>query len=123
VSGEKSARRVPLTARSLEAAKAEMADIRKQKQNEGLPETGLRPLFSEYAEKYLRFHETTKDSGKKPRTIARERHSLVHWLPVIGNVRLDKLTKPMIAKFVKSRLASGLKPRTVNIDVISAKHL
>src|SRR5450432_3662980 len=92
VSGEKSARRVPLKATTLETAKAEMADIRRQKQDEGLPDTGMRPLFAEYAEKYLRFHETAIDSGKKPRTIARERHSLVHWIPVIGNVRLDKIT-------------------------------
>ena len=36
VSGEKSARRVPLGATTLEAAKAEMADVRKQKGDEGL---------------------------------------------------------------------------------------
>ncbi len=67
VSGDKSARRVPLLATTIEAAKAEMADVRKQKGAEGLPETGLRPLFSEYADAYLRFH-TNADSGKKPRT-------------------------------------------------------
>jgi Site-specific recombinase XerD len=118
VSGEKSARKIPLKATTLEAARDEMADIKKQKRIEGLPDTGLRPLFSEYARKYLAFHRTASDSGKKPRTIDREKHSLVHWIDAIGNVRLDKITRPMISNVIKSRLEAGIKPRTVNIDVI-----
>src|SRR5438132_4494745 len=118
VSGERSARRIPLKSTTLEAARAEMADLKKQKRIEGLPDTGLRPLFSDYANKYLEFHRTASDSGKKTRTIDREGHSLVHWIAAIGNVRLDKITKPMIAAVIKSRLKAGIKPRTVNIDVI-----
>jgi hypothetical protein len=102
----------------LEATRAEMAEIKKQKRIEGLPDTGLRPLFSDYANKYLEFHRTASDSGKKARTIDREGHSLVHWIAAIGSVRLDKITKPMITSVVKSRLAAGIKPRTVNIDLI-----
>ncbi|MDP9097707.1 MAG: site-specific integrase [Verrucomicrobiota bacterium] len=117
VSGERSARRIPLKSTTLEAARAEMAEVKKQKRGEGLPDTGLRPLFGDYARKYLEFQRTARDSGKKPRTIAREGHSLVHWLAAIGNVRLDKITKPMITGFIKSRLQAGMKPRTVNIDV------
>jgi integrase len=123
VSGEKSARRIPLKAKSLEAAREEMADLKKQKRVEGLPETGLRPLFSHYADKYLEFHRTASDSGKKPRTIDREAHSLVHWIAALGNVRLDKITRPMIASVVKSRLEAGIKPRTVNIDVIVLRNV
>jgi hypothetical protein len=102
----------------LEATRAEMAEIKKQKRIEGLPDTGLRPLFSDYANKYLESHRTASDSGKKARTIDREGHSLVHWIAAIGSVRLDKITKPMITSVVKSRLAAGIKPRTVNIDLI-----
>jgi integrase len=118
VSGERSARRIPLKATTLELARDEMADFKKKKRIEGLPNTGFRPLLSDYADKYLEFHRTASDSGKKARTIDREGHSLVHWKAAIGNVRLDKITKPMITGFVKARLAVGLKPRTVNIDVI-----
>jgi integrase len=95
-----------------------MADIKKQKGEGRLPKTGSRPLFADYARNYLDFHRTALNSGKKPRTIAREGHSLVHWIAAIGNVRLDKITKPMIIGFIKSRLEVGLKRRTVNIDVI-----
>jgi integrase len=118
VSGERSARKIPLKSTTLETARAEMADIKRQKRIEGLPDTGLRPLFADYARAYLRFHSTARDSGKKPRTIAREGHSLVHWIAAIGNVRLDKITKPMITHVIKSRLEADIKPRTVNIDVI-----
>jgi integrase len=123
VAGERSARKIPLKSIALEAAKAEMAEIRKKKRAEGLPDTGLRPPFADYARDYLTFQRTARDSGKKPRTIAREDHSLVHWIAAIGNVRLDKITKPMITGFVKSRLQKGLKPRTVNIDVIVLRNV
>jgi integrase len=123
VSGERSARKIPLKSTALEPARAEMADIKKQKRAEGLPDTGLRPMFADYARNYLRFQRTALDSGKKPRTIAREGHSLVHWIAAIGNVRLDKITKPMITGFVKSRLEAGRKPRTVNIDVIVLRNV
>jgi integrase len=123
VAGEKSARKMPLTSTALEAARAEMADIRKKNRGEGLPKTGLRPLFADYARKYLEFQRTARDSGKKPRTIAREDHSLVHWIAAIGNVRLDKITKPMVTGFIKARLEKGRKPRTVNIDVIVLRNV
>jgi integrase len=123
VAGEKSARKISLKSTGLEAARAEMADIRKQNRGEGLPNTGLRPLFADYARKYLEFQRTASDSGKKPRTIAREGHSLVHWIATIGNVRLDKITKPMITGFIKSRLQAGISPRTVNIDVIVLRNV
>jgi integrase len=123
VSGEKSARKIPLKATTLEAARDEMADLKKQKRVEGLPHTGLRPLFSDYADKYLEFHRGVSDSGKKTRTIEREGHSLVHWKAAIGNVRLDKITRPMVTNLIKSRLAAGIKPRTVNIDVIVLRNV
>jgi len=52
-----------------------------------------------------------------------EKHSLVHWRAAIGNVRLDKITRPMITNVIKSRLAAGIKPRTVNIDVIVLRNV
>src|SRR5438067_2462361 len=56
VPGEKSARKIPLASSTLDAARAEMAEIKRKKHEEGLPSTGLRPLFAEYAQRYLRFH-------------------------------------------------------------------
>jgi integrase len=124
VSGENSARRIRLNATTLEAAKGEMARIREKKgEPEGLAKTGLRPKFAEYADKYLEFHRSASDSGKKARTIDREGHSLVHWKKAIGEVRLDKITRPMVMSVIKSRLANRRKPRTVNIDVIVLRNV
>jgi hypothetical protein len=92
VPGERSARRIPVKATTLEAAQDEMADIKRKNHGEGLPSTGLRPLFSDYADRYLKFHETAGDSGKKPWTVAREGHSLVRWKKKLGNVRIDKIS-------------------------------
>jgi integrase len=122
VAGERSARRIPLKASSLEAAREEMADLKKKKRIEGLPTTGLRPLFADYADKYLAFHRAS-DTGKKARTVDREGHSLVHWKSAIGQVRLDRITRPMISGVIKSRLEAGMKPRTVNIDVIVLRNV
>ena len=69
IAGERSARKIPLKATTLDAAREEMADLKKQKRVEGLPDTGLRPLFSDYADKYLKFHRGASDSGKKARTM------------------------------------------------------
>ena len=122
IAGEKSARRIPLAATTLEAAKIEMADLKRQDRLEGLPATGMRPRFSAYADEYLKFHQEAK-TGKKARTVAREGHSLVHWKKSIGGVRLDKITKPMIAGFVRERLEAGATPRTANLDVIILRNV
>jgi integrase len=123
VAGENSARRIPLEATTLDAAKAEMAKIREKKESsEGLPKKPKeRRVFRDYAIGYINFQKQVGE--KKPRTIAREDHSLVHWKAAIGNVRLDKITKPMVTGFIKARLEAGVKPRTVNIDVIVLRNV
>lgn len=98
-----------------------MTDVRKQKLTTGLPETGLRPSFADYADAYLAFHKAATESGKKPGTVAREGHSLVHWKKASGAVRLDKITGAIMTAFVKRRLAAGVRPRTVNIDVMALR--
>jgi site-specific recombinase XerD len=37
----------------------------------------------------------------------------------LGHVRLDKITKPMIAAFIDAQLKAGLSPRSANLDVIA----
>lgn len=37
---------------------------------------------------------------------------------MLGHVRIDRITKPMIAAFVKDRIREGVSPRTTNVDVI-----
>ncbi len=117
VPGEKSARKIPLKASTLTEAKEEMAKERTKAREGGLPKGGVKPSFNDYVQGYLEYHEKHK-SGRKPRTVERERTSLEQWKKSLGHVRIDKITKPMIAGFVKDRIRADVSPRTANLDVI-----
>jgi integrase len=117
VPGEKSARKIPLTANTLTEAKEEMAKARTKAREGGLPKGGVKPMFADYVRDYLEYHEKNQ-SGRKASTVERERTSLAQSLPVLGHVRIDKITKPMVTAFVKDRIRAGVAPRTANVDVI-----
>ena len=123
VEGEKSPRRIPLKATTLEDAKKEVAEIQIKKEKEGLPRTGIRPTFEVYCTEYFDFFDKVADSGKRIGTVTRERTSTEQWKKSIGSVRLDKITKTMIAAFIDERLKAGVKPRTVNVDVIVLRNV
>lgn len=71
---------------------------------------------------YLDYH-TKNQSGRKASTVTRERTALVQWVQKLGHVRIDKLSKPMIAAFVKDRIRDGISPRTANLDVIVLRNV
>jgi integrase len=123
VEGEKSARKIPLQAQNLEAAIKEIREKQSAKDKGELPAAGLKPKFADYCKSYLEFFETVQNSGKRPRTVERERTSLVRWIAALGHVRVDKITKPMIAAFIDARLKDGLSPRSVNVDVIALRNV
>ena len=117
VPGEKSARKIPLAAKTLADAKEEMGRRRTEAREGALPKGGVKPGFADYVRDYLEYHGSNQ-SGRKARTVTRERTSLVQWGKKLGHVRIDKITKPMIAAFVKDRIRDGVSPRTANLDVI-----
>ena len=117
VPGEKSARKIPLGAKNLSDAKVEMGKRRTEAREGALPKGGVKPSLADFARDYLDYH-ANHHCGRKPSTVSRERTSLVQWVKTLGHVRIDKLTKPMIAAFVKDRIRGGVAPRTANIDVI-----
>jgi len=82
-----------------------------------LPRGGVKPSLPDYAKDYLDYYENHQ-SGGKARTVVREKTSLEQWKKSLGHVRIDKITKPMIAAFVKQRITGGVTPRTANLDVI-----
>lgn len=117
VPGEKSARKIPLAAATLTEAKKALEKARHEAREGALPKGGVKPSLAAYAEEYLEYH-TKNRSGRKASTVDRERTSLVQSLKSLGPVRVDKVTKPMIAAFVRSRIREGVAPRTVNLDII-----
>jgi integrase len=123
VEGEKSARKIPLQSQNLEAAIKEIREKQSAKDKGELPAAGLKPKFADYCRGYLDFFETVMNSGKRPRTLERERTSLIRWMAALGHVRVDKITKPMLAAFIDARLKDGLSPRSVNVDVIALRNV
>jgi integrase len=123
VNGEKSARKIPLEAHNLEAAIKEVREKQSAKDKGQLPTAGRKPKLADYCKSYLEFFEAVQNGDKRPRTIERERTSLIRWVSVLGHVRLDKITRPMIAAFVDARLKDGLSARSVNLDVIALRNV
>ena len=117
VAGEKSARKIPLNSLTLTDAKVEMGKKRTEAREGALPEGGVKPSLADFARDYLDYH-ANRHSGRKPGTVTRERTSLAQWVKTLGHVRIDKITKPMIAGFVKDRIRAGVAPRKANVDVI-----
>lgn len=121
VAGENSPRRIPLEAQNLTAALEEVADWKRDRREQKLPTRGLKPIFSDYCREYLDFYTQAKETGKRASTINRERSSLEMWMEHFKNLRIDKIAKPQIVKFIEKRLKKGTKPRTVNLDVIALR--
>ncbi len=117
VAAEKSARKIPLRASTLTEAKDALVKARTNAREGSLPKGGVKPTLRDYVRDYLEFHENNK-SGRKQSTVQRERTSLEQWLKPLGHVRVDKITKSMIAGFLKDRIRDGASPRTANLDVI-----
>jgi integrase len=122
VPGEKSARKIPLNAATLSEAKMEMAKRRTEAREGALPKGGVKPILDDYVKDYLDYNEQHQ-SGRKVSTVVRERTSLTQWTKALGHVRIDRLTKPMIAGFVKDRIRAGVSPRTANLDVIVLRNV
>lgn len=117
VPGEKSARKIPLKASTLTDAKEEMAKRRTEAREGALPKGGVKPSVVDYVRDYLDYHANNQN-GRKASTVTRERTSLTQWVARLGHVRIDKVSKPMIAAYVKDRIRDGVSPRTANLDVI-----
>ena len=109
VPGERSARKLPLKAKTLTEAKEEMAGEKTKAREGALPKGGVKPSLADYTTGYLDYHENN-ESGRKPRTVEREKTSLEQWKKSLGHVRIDKITKPMITAFVKRRIIAVLPP-------------
>ena len=122
VSGEKSARKIPLVATTLTEAKEEMAKRRTEAREGALPKGGVKPSLADYVRDYLDYH-TNNQHGRKASTVTRERTALKQWVEKLGHVRIDKLSKPMIAAYVKDRIRDKLSPRTANLDVIVLRNV
>ncbi len=130
VQGEKSPRRVRLTAATLEEAKREMEQTKQKRDDEELPARGRKPTFAAYADEYITLLETAAANQtragalhKSAGTIHKEKTNLAMWKRHLGENRLDQITRAKVAAVLEKRLADGSNPRTVNLDVIMLRNV
>ena len=130
VTGEKSPRRSRLEATTLEAAKKEMAAVSQQRDQGDLPSRERKPFFAELVSEYIEFLESVVQKQRDPAamhksvaTVQKEKGNLALWSAHFGHVRVDQITRPMIVSLREKRLAAGIKPRTVNLDLIMLRNV
>lgn len=117
-------RKIPLKATTLEQCRVEMGKKFLERENgEILPAAGPRPSLTVCCDRYLEFYEGLADAGKRASTIRREKGNLANLRRPLGAIRVDKITKPMITGYIEKRLKSGVKPRTVNLDLIALRNV
>ena len=68
VTGERSPRRSRLEAKTLEAAKREMASVLQKRHDGDLPTRGHKRSFDEYAREYIAFLRTATEQQRRPGT-------------------------------------------------------
>lgn len=118
--GRKTARRFPLKTDSLAQAKEGLEKLRQERRAEKLPPPGRKPLLAGAVEEYL---ASPIRAERRDSTRYKDRAALAKFLAFAGNVRIDRITPPLIRGYCEQRLAGGTHPRTVNLDLISLRGL
>ncbi|MDL5055258.1 site-specific integrase [Oscillatoria laete-virens NRMC-F 0139] len=118
--GRKTSRRFPLEASGLAEAKEQMEIKRGERREDKLPTSGRKPLFSAYIDSYLK---SPVKMSRRENTQEKDRRALHKWLAHIGNIQIHKITRAHIVGYQDKRLAEGVSPRTVNLDLISLRGL
>jgi integrase len=105
---------------TLNEAKEAMEVLRTGRRNKTLPTLGVKPSLAAYIETYFAKAEIAR---KKPDVLSNERYALRRWCEHLGDVRIDRISPPLIASFRDKRLHSGRSPRTVNLDQVALRNV
>jgi integrase len=87
-----------------------------------LPTLKRTPKFTDYADQYFEYFGTVTDA-KRPATIQKERGAVRLWTEHLGGLRLDKIRRVHINRFIEKRQAEGISGRTVNLDIIALRNV
>jgi hypothetical protein len=114
--GQTRPKMIPLQAATLDQARAELEKTRTHNREGKLPSPGHRPLFSAFADEYLK---SPIHGQKKQSTRDGERVILEYWKKHLGGVRLDKITDVIVKSYREKRLAGEVTARTVNKETVA----
>lgn len=121
LTGEKATRRVPLPATTVAEAIQELSSLRVDRERNELPVLKQPPVFRDFAASYLA-HYATVSAAKRATTLDKEKRSLARWSKHIGGLRLDRIARAHINRFIAARQQEGVTGRTVNLDVIALRN-
>lgn len=115
--GQKQVRRVPLE-KATTAAQARylLHEMQVDRRKGRLPILRQTPRFTDYATQYIEHHKLAKDT-KRASTLETESYAINQWKAHIGNVRLNKINRTHIDRFIALRQGAGKSARTVNLEV------
>ncbi len=108
-------KRIPLAADTLDQARAELEAKRTENRRGQLHVPGRRPAFADVVREYL---ASAEFSGKALASRNNERRALARWVAYLGDVRVDWIKAARLSAYRDSRNARGVKPQTVNLDLI-----
>ena len=109
--GRHTQRRVPLKAKSLIQAQAELEKLRQSRTLPPQPQTS--PIWSNYWHTYIsQIHQL-----KRPRTVDSEKLHCEHWAEAIGKLNIHLIRKSHLLQYRSAKLKAGWAGRTVNLAV------
>ena len=114
--GQTRPKMIPLQAATLDQARAELEKTRTHYREGKLPSPGHRPLFSAFADEYLK---SPIHGQKKQSTRDGERVILEYWKKHLGGIRLDRISDVMVKAYREKRLAGGVTARTANKETVA----
>jgi integrase len=117
LTGNKQVRRVPLEGAATPAqAREKIEELRVNRRKGKLPILRRTPKFSDFADAYIKFYKQAKDA-KRASTLETEQYAINQWKNHLGHVRLDKIKRIHIDRFIAARQKAGMSARTVNLEV------
>jgi len=121
--GMKRTRWVPLEgAETVAQAQEQLKALHVDRARNELPTLKRTPKFADYAYQYFDYFGTVTDA-KRPATIQKERGTIRLWTEHLGGLRLDKIRRIHINRFIEKRQAEGISGRTVNLDIIALRNV
>jgi integrase len=121
--GEKRVQWVVLEgAQTIPQAQEKFKALHVDRARNALPVLKRAPTFTAYADEYFKRLAQTPDA-KRPATVQKERGAISLWVDHIGGIRLDKIRRIHVNKFIEKRQSAGMSGRTVNLDVIALRNV
>jgi integrase len=109
-------------AETIPQAEEKLKALHVDRTRNALPVLKRGPTFAAYADEYFKRLGQTPDA-KRPATVQKERGAIALWVDHMGGIRLDKIRRIHVNKFIEKRQASGISGRTVNLDVIALRNV